>query len=160
SALQLCRSREEGALIISVMEGFCSAWPKVEHATPDRQFDAILQATVEAYPGLYSGDIFNLPKEMDAREALAQKVKESLAWLPANMPRICRLGEHFEQVFSKSIESFRSAFPDFSYCNHVYVFPTFGVFDGGVRNVNGMRVLCFGADTIAKLHADSALEPF
>jgi hypothetical protein len=100
-------------------------------------------------PGVYP----RTSSDSDARVARA------LAAWPAERAAVLAARDRAVSAYRAGLTRFAKAFPSFRPTMPVYVIHSLGEMDGGTRELNGRPVLMFGADMIARIHANEAIEP-
>jgi hypothetical protein len=108
------------------------------------RFDALL-------PGVY-------PADAHTDRSLAR----ALAGFPAQQAGYDRVIREFPAALKSAVAHFRTVFPGFTSPLPIYLYHSLGQRDGGSAYLDPGRrhVMFFGADTIAKYHADDSLQPF
>lgn len=94
--------------------------------------------------------------------ATDRRIARALADFPARQDGYDRAIRTFPGALSDAVTKFRTVFPSFTPPLPIYLYHSLGVRDGGSDYLEpGHRlVMLFGADMIARLHADDSLEPF
>lgn len=94
--------------------------------------------------------------------ATDRRIARALARFPAGRDRYDLAIRAFPAALSDAVTKFRTVFPKFTPPLPIYLYHSLGTRDGGSAYLEpGHRlVMLFGADMIAKLHADDSLEPF
>lgn len=112
---------------------------------------AIRRAMNSILPGVYPAGA-----STDARIATA------LSEFPNKRAAYDRIVRGFRAALESAVARFRNVFPDFTSPLPIFLYHSLGTRDGGSDFVEpGHRlVMLFGADMIAKLHADDSLQPF
>ena len=115
------------------------------------QIAAVRRTLDPLLPGVYPTDA-----KMDRRIAIA------LAEFPAQRVGYDLVIRDFPAVMARAVARFRTVFPRFSPPVPIYLYHSLGLRDGGADYLEpGHRhIMFFGADMIAKFHADNSLEPF
>lgn len=112
---------------------------------------AIRRAASASLPGVYPDGA-----------ATDRRIARALADFPAEQDRYDLAVHAFPGALSRAVARFRTVFPGFTPPLPIYLYHSLGTRDGGSAYLEpGHRlVMLFGADMIAKLHADDSLEPF
>lgn len=112
---------------------------------------AVRQALDALLPGVYP-----------AGAATDRALGRALADFPARRAGYDRAVRAFPGALEGAVARFRVVFPDFAPPLPIYLVHSLGLRDGGSDYLEpGHRhVMFFGADMIARLHADDSLEPF
>ena len=94
--------------------------------------------------------------------ATDRRIAKALAEFPARQDGYDRAIRVFPGALSDAVTKFRAVFPSFTPPLPIYLYHSLGARDGGSDYLEpGHRlVMLFGADMIARLHADDSLEPF
>jgi hypothetical protein len=146
--------------VIDVMPAFWSFWSDAEHANAQARKRLFRERLVQAHPELFTREVLMLDAKKPFDQALDERLERWLGWLPARIDRIRVLSSTAASALTTYRATFVSRFPDLDYAKPIYLLPSLGSFDGGVRQVSGEDRLLFGLDTIAYVHApDSDLEP-
>jgi hypothetical protein len=103
-----------------------------------------------------------LPGVYPANAAMDQRIATALAEFPAKQAAYHRIVRDFPASLKSAVAHFRQVFPGFVSPLPIFLYHSLGARDGGSDVVEpGHRpVMLFGADMIAKLHADDSLKPF
>lgn len=134
---------------------YASDFDRIETATRDqpiaRRVAAIRTAFARIRPGLYADPD---PAALDRRIATA------LTGFPAIRARYRTVVRAFPVALKQAVGRFRAVFPGFVPPMPIILAHELGVRDGGSDYVAGQKVMLFGADVIARIHDDAALQPF
>jgi hypothetical protein len=89
-------------------------------------------------------------------------IARALAGFPAQQAGYDRVIRDFPAALKSAVAHFRKVFPDFTSPLPIFLYHSLGQRDGGSAYLDpGHRqVALFGADLIAKYHADDSLQPF
>ncbi|MGC1304345.1 MAG: hypothetical protein WA840_18420, partial [Caulobacteraceae bacterium] len=118
---------------------------------PDRRVAGLKALFGRLMPGLYA----------DKDQArLDRRIRKALAGFPSIRPAYREVERRFPGALSQAVAGFRTQFPDFVPPIPIYLVHDLGQRDGGSDYVGGRKVMLFGADLIATLHADDSLQPF
>lgn len=78
---------------------------------------------------------------------------------PQNRAATLKARDRVLVAYAQGTRRFAKAFPGYQPTMPAYVIHSFGEMDGGTRKVDGRDVLIFGADVIAKIHANESISP-
>jgi hypothetical protein len=103
-----------------------------------------------------------LPGVYPAGIGTDRRIATALHDFPAQQAGYDRVVHDFPVTMSHAVTRFRTVFPGFNPPLPIYLYHSLGLRDGGSDYLEpGHRhVMFFGADTIARYHADTSLEPF
>ena len=89
-------------------------------------------------------------------------IAKALAAFPARKAGYDRVIRDFPAALKSAVAHFRSVFPQFTSSLPIFLYHSLGQRDGGSAYLDPGRrhVMFFGADAIAKYHADDSLQPF
>jgi hypothetical protein len=112
---------------------------------------AIRRAASASLPGVYPDGA-----------ATDRRIARALAGFPTEQGGFDLAIHAFPDALSRAVIRFRTVFPRFTPPLPIYLYHSLGTRDGGSAYLEpGHRlVMLFGADMIARLHADDSLEPF
>lgn len=103
-----------------------------------------------------------LPGVYPADAKTDRRMAKALAEFPAQEAGYDRVIRDFSGGMARAVARFRTVFPQFSPPIPIYLYHSLGLRDGGADYLEpGHRhIMFFGADAIARFHADDSLEPF
>ena len=89
-------------------------------------------------------------------------IAKALAGFPARQMDYDRAVRNFPTALKSAVAHFRTVFPGFTSPLPIFLYHSLGQRDGGSAYLDPGRrhVMLFGADLIAKYHADDSLQPF
>ena len=107
-------------------------------------------------PGFYGHERHGLP---DATR-YDQFVVKALKGFPQEREAIAGMSRRFAELLAPAEQSFEREFGPLTGFADIYLVHSLGEFDGGMRELGGKGHLMFGADVMAKLYANRAIQPF
>ena len=108
----------------------------------------------ELFPGFYA------PSSGQSDAQFDRTVAASLNGFDAVRAGYEEVERQFPVAYAAGIRHFRAQFPGFKPVLPVWFVHSLGRMDGGTRTYNGKTYMIFGADVIAKIHADGTIGPF
>jgi hypothetical protein len=124
---------------------------------PDAERVAKFKAELApALPGFYDAARFAPadPARFDAR------LLRALNGFPDRRAAIAEVSRRFSGMFQPALKSFEARFGPMTGYPPIYLVHSLGEFDGGTRDLPGGSRLLFGADIIARIHANHDIQPF
>lgn len=106
------------------------------------------------FPGFYEPRYGRTDAQYDS------VIGKALDGFPDIRSQYARVTAEFPQVLATGVAHFRATFPDFHSDIPIYLLHSLGEMDGGTRTIRKRNVMIFGADVIARLHADDSIGPF
>lgn len=103
-----------------------------------------------------------LPGVYPASAHTNRRIAKALGDFPAEQTAYDRVVRQFPAALNEAVIRFRKVFADFTSPLPIYLYHSLGTRDGGSAYLEpGHRhVMFFGADMIARYHADDSLQPF
>lgn len=142
--------------LVDLTPAFAAAWEKTKDL-PDAERVAAFEADFAPnLPGFYD------PKRArpGRQERFQARILSGLKQFPDQRAGIEDVNRRFTTMFTPALRSFEARFGPMIGYPPVYLVNSLGEFDGGTRDLpEGVRLL-FGADEIARIHANHDVRPF
>lgn len=143
---------------VNLVPAYVAFWDSTRDLNEPARVAAFREQFEILFPGFYAPDRLKPPQTIAMQD---ERIAKGLQDFPAIRTRFEAIGREFEQMLGSAEQSFRVAFPDFQSNMPIYLTHSLGEMDGGTRNIRGRKLLIFGADSMAHIHAPDANErPF
>jgi hypothetical protein len=83
-----------------------------------------------------------------------ERIGAAIARYPAIRDVYLRKARAFKAQLARYLDQFQARFPDYRYDGEIWLLHSLGEMDGGPRDLAGRQYLIFGADGLARYHAD------
>lgn len=142
--------------VVDLGPAFLRFYDETRQLSLDEQLARFRAEIVDKHPSLFVASTLT-PGAADFD--LDTRLRAWLPTLPSRIDTVRRLSGQVRDDLGRHDATFRNAFPDLAFDGVVYFTVSIDAFDGGVRTVDGASALCFGLDTIARVHGDTDLGP-
>ena len=142
--------------LVDLTDDFAREWERSA-----RLDDAARIAAIKAYfapiiPGFYAHERHGLPDASKYDPFLLKALKD----FPQKRAAIEDMSRRFGALLAPAEQAFEREFGPMTGFRPIYLVHSLGEFDGGMRTLGGNGYLMFGADMMAEIYADKAIQPF
>jgi hypothetical protein len=148
--------RSDGAGLQDYTDDFAEVFDRTASIQGPARVAAFKAYFAPLLPGFYAHERHGLadPAPYDAR------FLQALETYPAQRQAIAEMSRRFAALLTPAQRSFEREFGPMTGYPPILLVVSLGEFDGGTRELGGTGYLMFGADVMARLHANRDVQPF
>ena len=143
--------------LLDVTEAYTAFFDRTADLAESERVAAFNREVAPLFPQFYRAGRPGAPatqERFDARIARSlQRFREERAGYEA-------AASNFRNAFDDAVAGFQRAFPDANHLGDIYLVHSLGEMDGGLRDIDGVSYLIFGADMIGRYHPPGTEAPF
>lgn len=141
--------QERQIKFINLTQQFDDFWQTSRPLGPEKTKNLFLKKVAPGFPEFYD---YKFKQWQNAGDDVGVRLKANLDKYKTYRTKFLEIGQFLPDFLTKSLSSFKQAFPSFDDQVSAYIINSLDEMDGGTREFNGKSYFIFGAESIAQYH--------